>query len=83
MGHLKFGNLAFVRNVIYVRMSPFEQKIFPHFLESTWRGFRRDFSNNFPYAAPPAVLGYLLYTWGNEENKRLSRKNPADYVDDV
>lgn len=83
MGHLRFGNLAFIRNVIYVRMSPFEQQIFPSFLKNTWNGFKRDFSNNFPYAAPPLIAGYLLYVWGNEENKRLSRKNPADYENDV
>lgn len=79
----KFGNLAFVRNVIYVRISQYEQKALPNFWANTWNGFRRDFTNTFPYAAPPLLGAYLLYTWGNEENRRLSRKNPADYENDV
>lgn len=83
MGGKHFGNLAFIRNVIYVRVSQYEQKAFPNFIANTWNGFRRDFTNTFPYAAPPFVLAYLIYTWGNEENKRLSRKNPADYADEV
>ncbi|XP_027204613.1 ubiquinol-cytochrome c reductase ubiquinone-binding protein [Dermatophagoides pteronyssinus] len=82
MGGKKFGNLAFIRNVIYIRLSPYEQKAFPNYLQTTWNGFRRDFNNIFPYAAPPLLASYMLYTWGNQENERASRKNPADYVND-
>ncbi|KAJ6224159.1 hypothetical protein RDWZM_002704 [Blomia tropicalis] len=83
MGGKHFGNLWHIRNVIYIRMSHYEQKAFPHYLQNTWNGFRRDFNSVFPYAAPPLLCAYLLYTWGNEENKRLSRKNPADYENEV
>ncbi|KAH9493490.1 hypothetical protein DERF_014231 [Dermatophagoides farinae] len=82
MGGKTFGNLAFIRNVIYIRLSPYEQKAFPNYLKNTWNGFRRDFNNVFPYAAPPFLASYLIYTWGNQENERASRKNPADYVND-
>lgn len=82
MGGLGFGKLAFVRNVIYVRVSPYELKGFPHFFKKTWTGFRRDFNSVFPYAAPPLTLGYLVYLWGSAENERLSKKNPKDYEND-
>lgn len=83
MGHKVFGNLAFIRNVIYVRISPYEQKAFPHFLKNTWNGFKRDFNSIAPYAVPPLAISYLIYCWGEEENIRLSRKNPKDYENDV
>lgn len=69
--------------MIYIRVSPYELKAFPDFFKNTWKGFRRDFNSVFPYAAPPALGAYLIYTWGNAENKRLNRKNPDDYVNDV
>ncbi|KPM02222.1 ubiquinol-cytochrome c reductase-like protein [Sarcoptes scabiei] len=82
MGGKKFGNLAFIRNVIYIRLSPYEQRAFPNFFSNTWNGFKRDFTNIFPYAAPPTLGAYLIYLYGKQENERLSRKNPADYVND-
>jgi len=82
MGHLVFGKLAFVRNVIYVRLSAYEQKAFPNFWANTWRGFKRDFNSIVPYAGPPMITAYLIYLWGMKENARLKRKNPKDYEND-
>jgi ubiquinol-cytochrome c reductase subunit 8 len=83
MGGLGFGKLAFIRNVIYIRLSPYEQKAFPNFWSNTWRGFKRDFNSVVPYAGPPLLGAYLLYNWGNKENERLKRKNPKDFENDV
>lgn len=47
-----FGQLAYVRNIIYVRLSPFEQKAFAGFWANSWRGLKRDFFNNAPYIFP-------------------------------
>ncbi|XP_054154192.1 cytochrome b-c1 complex subunit 8-like [Oppia nitens] len=83
MGHLVFGKLAFVRNIIYVRLSPYEQKALPHFWSHTWKGFKRDFNSVFPYAGPAFLHAYLVYLWGTAENDRLKRKNPKDFENDV
>ncbi|KAL7978123.1 hypothetical protein Chor_005110, partial [Crotalus horridus] len=29
------------------------------------------------------VIGYMIYSWANDYNKKLKRKNPADYENDV
>lgn len=83
MGGKYFGNLAFVRNVIYMRISPYEQRAFPNFWKNTWKGFKRDFKSVAPYATPPFTIAYLVYCWGEQKNLELSRKNPKDYENDV
>lgn len=30
-----------------------------------------------------ALVSYLVYEWGEHENHKSHRKNPADYVNDV
>ena len=82
MGHLKFGNLAFIRNIIYIRISPYEQKAFPDFFANAWRGFSNDFVAHFPYAFTTLSATYLIIKWAKEENERFSRKNPKDYEND-
>ncbi|CAG2111323.1 unnamed protein product [Medioppia subpectinata] len=83
MGGQVFGKLAFVRNVVYVRLSQYEQRAFPDFWAKTWNGFKRDFNSVAPYAGPFFLQAYVLYLWGEAENIRLKRKNPADYANDV
>lgn len=83
MGGLSFGKLWYVRNIVYVRLSSFEQNAFANFWTNTWRGFKRDTTNMLPYVAPAFIYAYLVITWGKAENERLKRKNPKDYENDV
>nr|XP_056709624.1 cytochrome b-c1 complex subunit 8 [Euleptes europaea] len=80
---IHFGNLARVRHVITYSLSPFEQRAFPNYfskgIPNTWRRF----STQFFRVAPPLIIAYVIYSWGNEEFERLKRKNPADYENDV
>lgn len=78
-----FGQLAYIRNIVYYRLSPYEQRAFAGWFENTFRGIKRDFFNNAPFIAPPMLGVYLLINWATKENERLSRKNPADYENDV
>lgn len=47
-----FGNLMYIRNLVIVRMSPYEQRAFAGFFQNSWRGFKRDFFANAPYIVP-------------------------------
>lgn len=47
-----FGELAYIRNLVIVRLSPYEQKAFGNFWSNSWRGFKRDFFANAPYIIP-------------------------------
>ncbi|XP_013864423.1 cytochrome b-c1 complex subunit 8 [Austrofundulus limnaeus] len=80
---LHFGDLARIRHIITFSLSPFEQRVFPHYfsevLPNTWRRFRGSF---FPIASN-VVLFYTVYTWVNHKNEQSKRKNPADYANDV
>ncbi|XP_077179027.1 cytochrome b-c1 complex subunit 8 [Paroedura picta] len=79
---IHFGNLERVRHVITYSLSPFEQRAFPNYfsngIPNLWRRFRTQVFR----VTPPFFIGYMIYSWGNEEFERLKRKNPADYVND-
>ncbi|XP_038269497.1 cytochrome b-c1 complex subunit 8 [Dermochelys coriacea] len=79
-GH--FGNLERVRHVITYSLSPFEQRAFPNYftkgIPNVWRRFRSQVFR----VAPPFVVAYVVYTWGNQEFERLKRKNSADFEND-
>ncbi|XP_026545696.1 cytochrome b-c1 complex subunit 8 [Notechis scutatus] len=78
----QFGNLMKTRHVVSYYLSPFEQKIFPnipHRILNTWRRF----SSSFFRVTPQFVFAYMLYVWANDYNKKLKKKNPADYENDV
>ncbi|XP_034263951.1 cytochrome b-c1 complex subunit 8 [Pantherophis guttatus] len=78
----QFGNLMKTRHVVSYYLSPFEQKMFPnisHRMVNTWRRF----SSSFFRVTPQFVIAYMVYSWGNSYNKKLKRKNPADYENDV
>ncbi|XP_037070034.1 cytochrome b-c1 complex subunit 8-like [Pollicipes pollicipes] len=79
---LGFGNLHKSRGVVSYRLSPFEQRAFAGISKAPLNMLRRIRGNVFT-VAPPFLAAYLLYTWGEAEHTRLSRKNPADYANDV
>ncbi|XP_018531240.1 cytochrome b-c1 complex subunit 8 [Lates calcarifer] len=74
-----FGNLARVRHVITYSLSPFEQKAFPNYFSKGIPNAWRRFTSSFFKVAPPMILMYLTYTWGNSVHQQSKRKNPADY----
>lgn len=80
---LKFGNLHFVRNIIYYRLSPHELKAFGGFWSGSLRGLKRDASNNLPYFIPPFIIAYFTVNWAKKENARISRKLPGQFDNDV
>lgn len=47
-----WGNLAYIRNLVIIRMSPYEQSGFANFWSNSLRGLKRDFFANAPYIIP-------------------------------
>ncbi|XP_063001767.1 cytochrome b-c1 complex subunit 8 [Elgaria multicarinata webbii] len=80
---MHFGNLAKMRHMVICTLSPFEQRAFPNSLSKGILNYWRRFSSQFFRVVPPFVVGYLVYSWGNQEFERQKRKNPADYENDV
>ncbi|XP_052430851.1 cytochrome b-c1 complex subunit 8 isoform X1 [Carassius gibelio] len=77
-----FGDLAKIRHVITYTISPFEQRAFPNYFSKGIPNVWRRFKTSVFKVAPPMVLMYLTYTWGNRVHEQTKRKNPADYEDD-
>jgi len=76
-----FGQLHRTRHVISYRLSPFEQRAFAGISQAPLNWLRRIRSNIFT-VAPPFLVAYLIYTWGEAEHTRLTRKNPKDFEND-
>ncbi|KAM6434810.1 cytochrome b-c1 complex subunit 8 [Python bivittatus] len=76
-----FGNLMKTRHIVSYYLSPFEQKLYPSYSRKILNTWRR-FTSSIFRVAPPLLVGYLVYSWGNEYNRKLKRKNPADYEND-
>ncbi|XP_060783585.1 cytochrome b-c1 complex subunit 8 [Neoarius graeffei] len=74
-----FGDLAKIRHIITYSISPFEQRAFPHYFSKGIPNVWRRFSSSVFRVAPPMVLMYLTYTWGNHVHEQSKRKNAADF----
>ncbi|XP_067103856.1 cytochrome b-c1 complex subunit 8 [Osmerus mordax] len=74
-----FGDLAKIRHVITYSLSPFEQRAFPNYfskgIPNMWRRFRASVFRS----APPMIVMYLTYTWGNHVHEQGKRKNLSDF----
>ncbi|XP_071950248.1 cytochrome b-c1 complex subunit 8-like [Antedon mediterranea] len=79
---LKFGNLAKYSNVITYSLSPYAQKPFAGFFKNGIPNLWRRFRSKVFIMAPPFIFGYLVYSWGTEKHRQLSRKDPAVYAND-
>ncbi|MED6284931.1 hypothetical protein CHARACLAT_023887, partial [Characodon lateralis] len=77
-----FGDLAKVRHVITYSLSPFEQRAFPNYFSKGLPNLWRRFTGSFFTVAPPMVLGYLTYSWGNSVHEQSKKKNPDDFAND-
>ncbi|RXN26783.1 magnesium transporter NIPA2-like protein [Labeo rohita] len=74
-----FGDLAKIRHVVTYSISPFEQRAFPNYFSKGIPNVWRRFKTSVFKVAPPMVLMYLTYTWGNRVHEQTKRKNPEDY----
>ncbi|XP_006781601.1 cytochrome b-c1 complex subunit 8 [Neolamprologus brichardi] len=77
-----FGNLAKVRHIITYSLSPFEQRAFPNYFSKGIPNVWRRVTSSFFKVAPPMILMYLTYSWGNSVHQQGKRKNSADYEND-
>uniref|UniRef100_A0A1A8FL73 Cytochrome b-c1 complex subunit 8 n=1 Tax=Nothobranchius korthausae TaxID=1143690 RepID=A0A1A8FL73_9TELE len=77
-----FGDLAKIRHIITYSLSPFEQKAFTNYFSKGIPNVWRRFSGSFFRVAPPLILAYVTYSWGNSVHEKSMRKNPADYAND-
>ncbi|XP_076021073.1 cytochrome b-c1 complex subunit 8 [Genypterus blacodes] len=77
-----FGNLAKIRHQITYSMSPFEQRAFPNYVSKGLANVWRRVTWSFFRVAPPMVLMYMTYSWGNEVYEQGKKKNPANYEND-
>ncbi|XP_026990935.1 cytochrome b-c1 complex subunit 8 [Tachysurus fulvidraco] len=73
-----FGDLAKIRHIITYSISPFEQRAFPHYFSKGIPNVWRRFSSSIFKVAPPMILMYLTYTWGNHVHEQSKRKNAMD-----
>lgn len=72
-----WGNLYYVRNIIYYRVSSYEQRAFPNFWRESFKNLLYETRRHSLYIVPPGILYYLVYRWGVEERERLVRKDPT------
>lgn len=78
-----WGNLSYIRNVVYVRVSPYEINPFANYFQKSLKGLKRDLGNNLPYVAPCLLATYLVITWANDYNDKLNRKQPGQFDHEV
>nr|XP_046261930.1 cytochrome b-c1 complex subunit 8 [Scatophagus argus] len=77
-----FGNLAKVRHIITYSLSPFEQRAFPNYFSKGIPNVWRRFTASFFKVAPPMIVLYLTYSWGNSEYEKSKRKSAVDHAHD-
>ncbi|KAK6475766.1 cytochrome b-c1 complex subunit 8-like [Huso huso] len=78
-----FGDLARIRHIITYSLSPFEQKAFANYFSKGIPNVWRRFSSQVFKVAPPFIVTYVTYTWGNHVHQQGKRKVAADYENDV
>ena len=83
MGGKKFGQFIYAKNVISYTLSPFEQKAFAGVMTNgpvnLWRRFRA----KALIVLPPLYLCYHTVGYVNTQHALLSRKNPAEFENEV
>lgn len=58
-----WGSLSYIRNVVYVRLSPYEINPFANFFQKSFTGLKRDVTNNVPYALPRKWTVLTEHIW--------------------
>lgn len=77
-----FGNLYYIRNIVYYKVSSYEQKAFANFWKDSFTNIFNEVKFNAPYILPPATIAYLTLKWGETERERMIRKDPKLYEDE-
>jgi len=72
-----FGNLFYIRNIVYYRVSSYEQKAFANFWRESTANIFNLIRNHAPFVTPPATFYYLYFKWGQAEREKMIRKDPA------
>lgn len=78
-----FGNLYYIRNIVYYKVSSYEQKAFGNqFWKTTLKNAYNEIREHAPVMVPPFAIAYLYVQWGIKERERMIRKDPSLYKDD-
>lgn len=77
-----FGNLYYIRNIVYYKVSSYEQRAFANFWSESIRNLFNEVKFNAPYILPPFTIAYLALKWGEAERERMIRKDPKLYEED-
>lgn len=78
-----FGNLYYIRNIVYYKVSSYEQKAFgAHFWRDSIKNIYNEVRFNAPYMVPPFAIAYLAVQWGIAEREKMIRKDPTLHLDD-
>lgn len=78
-----FGNLYYIRNIVYYKVSSYEQKALgANFWKEAFVNIFNEIKFNAPFIVPPATIAYLALKWGEAERDRLVRKDPKLHEDE-
>lgn len=78
----KFGDLYYIRNIVYYKVSSYEQRAFANFWKESFRNIFNEIKTHGPYIVPPFAIAYLTIRWGQAERERMIRKDPSLYKDE-
>ena len=78
-----WGELAKYRNIVTVRLSPYELNPMSGLITKGVPNLLRRIRGQIFRISPPFIVAYVIYDWAEAENARISRKNPKDYENDV
>ena len=77
-----FGDLYYIRNIVYYKVSSYEQRAFAHFWRDSFRNIFNEIRTHAPLILPPTAVAYLTLKWGEAERERAVRKDPKVHEDD-
>lgn len=77
-----FGNLYYIRNIVYYKVSSYEQRAFANFWKDSIKNTFNEIKTHGPYIVPPFAIAYLALVWGNAERERMVRKDRSLIPDD-
>ncbi|XP_033212749.1 cytochrome b-c1 complex subunit 8 [Belonocnema kinseyi] len=78
-----FGNLHFIRGIVFFRLSAHEQRAFAGMINPGISNTIRRIRENILRVPPPFIISYLVYDWGEKKYVEVNRKNPKDFENDV
>lgn len=77
-----FGNLYYIRNIVYYKVSSYEQRAFANFWKESLVNIFNEVKTHAPVIVPPFAIAYLGVQWGMAERERMIRKDPKLGMDD-